>query len=248
MEKNLLKGKTAVVTGGASGIGRCVSELFLSEGAAVVAVDANEEKVKKMCQELACIKGECIDICSEESVKKLFDDIPRADILVNCAGIFREGDILDCDTALWNKILNVNLNGTFLMSKYAAQKMAAGDGGSIVNIASEAGIAAIAGQVAYNTSKAAVIMLTKSMAVDLALKNIRVNCVCPGRVRTPLVDAIIAASDDPEKTLHDLSSDRPVMRIGDPHEIANACLMFASDMMTYATGAALSVDGAYTAR
>ena len=227
-----LEGKTAVVTGGASGIGKEIVDLFTAEGAKVHSIDISEG----------------VDITKEEQVKAAFVKIGSFDVLVNCAGIFSPGTITETTYADWTKILDVNLNGAFLCSKYAAESMLKTGGGSIINVASEAGISAIPGQVSYNVSKAAMIHMSNCMAVDYATKNIRVNCVSPGRVLTPLVQSIIDNSPNPEATKRELSEDRPVMHMGKPEDIARACLHFADDSMMYATGAVLAVDGGYTVR
>jgi len=251
MKELRLEGKTAVITGAASGIGREIALLFAENGASVALLDMDKTKLAEL--EGKGMKGFCADITNEEQVKDVFSQIEAAlgtiDILVNCAGIFAAGKVTETDFAVWRKILGVNLDGAFLCGKYAAAAMLrAKKGGAIINIASEAGLAAIAGQTAYNVSKAAVISLSQCMAVDYALDNIRVNCVCPGRVLTPLVQHIIDTSENPAETKRELSSDRPVMRMGDPKDIAWACLHFADNSMPYATGAVLSVDGGYTAR
>ena len=248
-----LAGKVAAVTGGASGIGREIALLFSSHGAQVALLDLDQEKLESVQAELGdAAKGYAVDITKEEEVQAAFSKMEQAfgkvDILVNCAGIFAPGTATETDFAEWRKILSVNLDAAFLCSKYAALLMKKQGGGVIINISSEAGLAAIAGQVAYNVSKAAMISLSQCMAVDYALEHIRVNCVCPGRVFTPMVQQVIDRSDDPEKTLQDLSFDRPVMRMGNPRDIAYACLAFADDSMPYATGAVLAVDGGYTAR
>ena len=253
MSKGLrLEGKTAAITGGASGIGREIALLFLEEGAKVAILDFDATKLNEMKQAQPAIAICNVDITNELGVTKTFADIEdqfgKLDILVNCAGIYAPGTASETAFDQWKKILGVNLDGAFLCSKAAVLSMKKNGGGSMINVASEAGIAAIAGQVAYNVSKAAMISMSQSMAVDYALEGIRVNCVSPGRVLTPLVQHIIDTSDDPEKTHHELSSDRPLMRMGDPKDIAYACLHFADDSMPYATGAVLSVDGAYTAR
>ena len=133
----------------------------------------------------------------------------------------------------------------FIGIKTVAPIMIENGGGSIINIASEAGIAAIPGQVIYNTSKAAVIMMTKSCAVDLALKNVRVNCVCPGRVHTALVQRILDEAEDYDAQYRIMSEDRPVKHMGRPEDIAAGVLFFASDESSYATGSVLSIDGGY---
>jgi len=249
-----LFGKTAIITGGASGIGREIAILFSQHGANVVLVGLEEDKLNCIKEEIGeKVEIHCVDITDEKTVvgivEKTEEKFGVPDILVNCAGIYAEGTATKTDYSTWQKIIDVNLSGAFLCSKYVASSMLKrGTGGTIINISSEAGIAAIAGQVAYNVSKAAMISLSNSMAVDYAQDNIRVNCVCPGRVLTPLVQNIIDNSENPKETFDKLSHDRPVMRMGAPKDIAYACLHFADNSMPYATGAVLSVDGGYTAR
>jgi len=253
MKNNLrLEGKTAVITGAASGIGKEIALLFFQQGAKLALIDKDEDKINEVKKEVAA-ESYCIDISEENEVKSAFSEIEAAfgkiDILINCAGIFDFGTVTESSYALWKKIHSVNLDGAFLCSKYAVISMLhAGTGGSIVNVSSEAGLVAMAGYTAYCVSKAALIQLSKCMAIDYALDNIRVNCVCPGRVLTPLVQAVIDNSEDPEKALLESGNDRPLMRMGTPSDIAHACLGFADDNMTYATGSVLSVDGGYTAR
>ncbi|MDR1966343.1 MAG: SDR family oxidoreductase [Synergistaceae bacterium] len=245
-----LEGRVAAITGASSGIGRKTAEVFAEQGASVAAIDLDESGAKALMAGGGNVRFFMADITSEEDVKKAMksaiSSFGALDILVNCAGVFAEGDVAGTDLVSWRKVMDVNLTGTFLCMKYAIAEMLPFKSGSIINIASEAGIRAIPGQAAYNVSKAAVIMLTKSAARDYAASGIRVNCVCPGRVMTPLVQRIVDESDDPLSTLEKLSSDRPVMRMGTTLDIANACLAFATDEMVYATGSALSVDGGFT--
>ena len=246
-----LEGKIAAITGASSGIGRRTAALFAEEGARVAVLDLDEDGARGLIADTGtAVRFFRTDITSEEDVKEKMDMAAglsgSIDILVNCAGIFAEGDVASTELADWHRIMEVNLTGMFLCMKYAIPHMLARKNGSIINIASEAGISAIPNQVAYNVSKAAVIMLTKSTARDYALSGIRVNCVCPGRVLTPLVQRIIDESENPESTFEKLSYDRPVMRMGTTLDIAHACLAFAADDMKYATGSILSVDGGYT--
>ena len=246
-----LEGKTAAITGASSGIGRRTAALFAEEGARVAVLDLDEDGARELIADTgAAVCFFRTDITSEEDVRDKIDmaagSLGSLDIFVNCAGIFAEGDVVSTGFADWRRIMEVNLTGMFLCMKYAIPHMLARKNGSVINIASEAGIRAIPNQVAYNVSKAAVIMLTKSTARDYALSGIRVNCVCPGRVLTPLVQRIIDESDNPEGTFEKLSFDRPIMRMGTTLDIANACLAFASDDMKYATGSVMSVDGGYT--
>ena len=252
-EKNVkkLKGKYTVITGAGSGIGQAAARLFARAGARLALVDRDYESVCKLEKELGFARAYEADVSSEESVRRAFGQIRewgRLDTAVNCAGIFAEVSVLDTDFIRWKTLMDINLDGIFLCMKCELESMKETGKGSIVNIASEAGLAAIAGQVAYNVSKAAVVMLSKSAAVDYAAQGIRVNCVCPGRIRTPLVEHIIQIAANPQAELEKLSCDRPAMRMGTPEEIAHACLAFAADDMAYATGAVLSVDGGYTAQ
>lgn len=252
----LLENKAAIITGGGSGMGREIALRFAQEGARIMVFDCAEkdaDKTVSMIEENGGSAGYVpLDISDSPgvhaAVRKTYEMFSRIDILVNCAGIFRTGTAGDISEAIWHKVMDVNLNGTFLCTKYVLPYMLEGGGGSIINISSEAGLVGIENQVAYNTSKGAVIALTRSTALDYAAKGIRVNCVCPGRVRTPLVDKVIADSQDPALEEKILSSDRPMMRMGAAWEIANACLIFAGDQIPYATGSIFSVDGGYTAR
>ncbi|MDR0651988.1 MAG: SDR family oxidoreductase [Synergistaceae bacterium] len=252
MPKNdRFKGHTVIITGASSGIGRKTAELFLSEGAKIVVFDTDENGAASFISETdGVVRFFHVDVTSEDNVKDAVAAADKAfgsiDVLVNCAGVFAEGDVAGTDLETWRRILDVNLTGTFLCMKYALGTMLSRGSGNIVNIASEAGLAAIHGQAAYNVSKAAVIMLTKSAARDYAARGVRVNCVCPGRIMTPLVQKIIDASPSPRETFENLSYDRPMMRMGTTLDIANACLALASDEMPYATGCVMSVDGGYT--
>jgi NAD(P)-dependent dehydrogenase (short-subunit alcohol dehydrogenase family) len=163
---------------------------------------------------------------------------------VNNAGIYHQADAVDTPEAVWNEVLAVNLTGAFLCTRQAVPAMARG--GVIVNVASEAGLVGIRNQVAYNVSKAGLIGLTRSCAVDFAPRGIRVNCVCPGTTDTPLVRAAVGRAADPGAARRALEDIRPLRRLGEPEEIAAAILYLAA--AGYATGAVLSVDGGYTAQ
>ena len=246
-----LAGKNAVVTGASSGIGLAIAEQFAREGARVVLVARDNHKVQQAASEIGGeAEGYSVDVSVEESVKTfsqmLAKKLDRLDILVNNAGIFFAGNVENTSFEKWNSVLSTNLNSAFLCTKYLLPLMTE-KGGSIINIASEAGIVGIAGQPAYNVSKAGLISLTKSCAVDYAGKNIRVNCICPGRVHTPLVEKVIKDSENPQETKYNLENDRPMGRIGRVEEIAAAAMLFAADDCLYATGSILQVDGGYTA-
>ncbi|MGQ9625338.1 MAG: SDR family oxidoreductase [Anaerolineae bacterium] len=251
-----LAGKVAIITGAGAGIGRATALLFAKEGAKVVVADLDPkggaetvDLIKKEGGEATLVLTDVSKASDvEKMVKTTLDTYGRLDILVNNAGIFAEGTVVEITEADWHRILGVNLTGVFLCSKYCIPEMIKSGGGAIVNIASEAGLVGIGNQVAYNVSKSGVIALTRSTALDFAADNIRVNCVCPGRTLTPLVEKVIAESEDPETTRRILSEDRPLKRMGRPEEIAAGILFLASDEAPYATGSIVSIDGGYTAQ
>ena len=251
-----LADKVAVITGAGSGIGRATALLFAGEGAKIAVADLDSEEGSSTVDLIKDAGGAAnlirTDVSIESDVQKMVestvDAYAKLDILVNVAGIFIEGNTIETTEADWNRVLGVNLNGVFLCMKYCIPEMIKGGGGAVVNIASEAGLVGIANQVAYNVSKSGVIALTRSAAIDFADKNIRVNCLCPGRVLTPLVDKVITSSKDPETTRRLLSEDRPLKRMGKPEEIAAGILFLASDEIKYTIGTILSIDGGYTAQ
>jgi NAD(P)-dependent dehydrogenase (short-subunit alcohol dehydrogenase family) len=187
-------------------------------------------------------------VAVKKMVETTVEKYGKLDILVNNAGIYTQANVVGTKEEDWDRILNVNLKGVFLCSKYSIPEMIKGGGGSIVNIGSEAGIVGIKNQVAYNVSKSGVIALTKSTAIDFAAHNIRVNCVCPGTTETPLVKAALERAPDPLAIRRALEQVRPANRLGQPEEIAAGILYLASDESPYATGAILSIDGGYTAQ
>ena len=250
------QGKVVAVTGAAAGIGEAAALAFAREGASVVLVDRDPQQGERVAQALQKDGHPALlvltDVSNEADVRAMVDRVVerwgRLDILVNNAGIYLQGDVTQASAGDWESILGVNLTGAFLCTKYAVPIMVKHGEGVVVNVASEAGLVGIKGQVAYNVSKAGMIALTRSCAVDLVERGIRVNCVCPGTTDTPLVREAVSRAPDPAAARRRLESIRPLNRLGTPEEIASAILYLASSEAGYATGAILSIDGGYTAQ
>jgi NAD(P)-dependent dehydrogenase (short-subunit alcohol dehydrogenase family) len=246
--------KVVAVTGGSLGIGRAAVEGFAREGAKVAIISNDPERGEVTVQELSDYEVGFFstDVGVESDVRATMEAITQRwgaiDVLVNNAGIYMQADVVDTALEDWERIMRVNLTGAFLCTKYAVPGMIEKGRGVVVNVSSEAGLVGIKGQVAYNVSKASLISLTQSCAVDLAAKGVRVNCVCPGTTDTPLVREAVARSPDPAAARRNLESMRPLDRLGRPEEIAEAILYLSSDLAGYATGAVLSVDGGYVAQ
>ena len=255
---NRLRNKTALVTGAGSGIGRAAALLFASEGAGVACADLSQDRAGDTAAEIERSGGRAVALSGDVSVAEdaagmvdgAVDALVRLDIVINSAGVTARNALppgSDPD-AVWNRVIEVNLTGTYLVSRCTVDHMRRGGGGSIVNLASTMGMVGyppgLGGALnPYPPSKGGVIQLTRNMAVDLARDNIRVNCLCPGFVETDLTRSL---TDDPA-TREMLESRHPLGRLGRPEEVANAALYLASDESSYVTGAALTVDGGYTA-
>jgi meso-butanediol dehydrogenase/(S,S)-butanediol dehydrogenase/diacetyl reductase len=247
-----LKDKVAIITGGGSGIGRASAELFAREGAKVVVADFNEKAGQEAVAAIRQAGGEAIfvpvDVSDSAQVQRLVDTTLQAyggiDILVNNAGILLFGTALDTSLQDWERVIAINLTGTFLLSKAVLPHMIARGGGSIVNLTSSTGAHdAAANTVAYVTSKGGVALLTRAMAIDHAKHNVRVNAVAPGPTDTPMLrDAM-----SPEQ-LDAFAATFPMGRLGRPEEVARAILFLASDEASFVTGAILAVDGGQTAQ
>lgn len=249
-----LKDKVAIVTGARSGIGLVTALRFASEGAKVVVADVRDasEEVREMIERGAEGVFVQVDVSSEAQVKILMERTlaayGRLDVLVNNAGIELAKKVTDTSEAEWDRLMNVNLKGVFLCSKAAIAVMQRGGGGVIVNVASELGLVGGSEIAAYCASKGGVVQLTKAMAIDHAADRIRVNCVCPGPVSTPLLEAIVEASSNPEEERRRIEEKTPLKRLGQPDEIANVILFLASDESSYMTGSVVLVDGGWTAQ
>jgi NAD(P)-dependent dehydrogenase (short-subunit alcohol dehydrogenase family) len=248
-------GKGVIVTGGASGIGKATAERFLAEGAKVAIIDISEKNGKSALAELRGKGYEPIlvmgDVTDSKDVKRMVSKARSAlgsiDVLFNNAGILVEGTIEEVSEKDWDRIMAVNVKGVFLMSKAVIPFMLKQKKGAIVNNASCSGLVGDRGAIAYNTSKGAVVLMTKCMALDYATKNIRVNCVCPGEIDTPMFRQEAKTRGLPvEEYRKQLSEYHPIGRLGFPEEVANAVAFLASDEAAFIIGAAFSVDGGYT--
>ncbi|MYL40528.1 glucose 1-dehydrogenase [Virgibacillus massiliensis] len=243
--------KRVLVTGAASGIGRGIAEKFLSAGCKVVLLDKDEQKLSAALQDLAELKGAShaviCDISDENEVQSAADVCWKCwdglDILINNAGWAAREPFLEISLANWDKILEINLRGTFLLSQWISKEMAAQQiPGSIVNISSKNGLAGSSKLAHYNASKAGINLLTQSMAVELAAYNIRVNAVAPGFIDTPLDQAL----KQKEEQLN-LTDKTPLNRLGTIEEVANGVFFLASDQASYITGSILPIDGGHLA-
>src|SRR5271165_4178252 len=246
-----LAGKVALITGGASGIGRASAMLFAREGAAITVADLNADAGGRAADEIVKAGGraffERVDVTRAVECQRLVErairEFGRIDILFNNAGIIRRATVLDLSEDDWDRVMAVNVKSIYLLSREVIPHMQKAGGGTIVNTASGWGLAGGAKAAVYCASKGAVVQLTKAMAIDHGPQNIRVNCICPGDTDTGMLRA--EAQQLGETSVHFLAdaARRPLGRVGTPEEIAQAALYLASDASSFVTGTALVVDG-----
>jgi NAD(P)-dependent dehydrogenase (short-subunit alcohol dehydrogenase family) len=250
-----LKDKVALITGGTSGIGEASALLFAKEGARVAITGRSSERGAAVMGRIKQIGGSAIfvraDVGLADDCRRAVDETVRAfgrlDILFNNAGVFYPQTALECSEKEWDEQIAVNLKGVFLMSKFALPAMIAQGGGVIVNNSSGWGIVGGDHAVAYCASKGGVVLMTKAMAIDHGRQGIRVNCVCPGDVETPMLPADAKMRGQAWEKYLAGCSERPLGRIGTPDEIAKAVLFLSCDDSSFMTGAAVVVDGGGTA-
>lgn len=250
-----LANKVALITGGNSGIGEATALLFAKEGASVVVAARDESRGRAVVERIQAegTKGIFVrvdvrkaDDC-RRAVAEAVTAFGRLDILFNNAGVFLPQTAVECSPEDWDLQIDVNLKGTFLMSKYALEPMLAQRSGVIINNSSGWGLVGGDHAVAYCASKGGVVLLTKAMAIDHGRDGIRINCVCPGDIDTPMLPQDASARKLDWKTYLAGCENRPMGRIGTPEEIAKAVLFLASDDSSFMTGTALVVDGGGTA-
>ena len=246
-----LEGKVALVTGGASGIGRATALLLASQRAAVAIADLDETAAKVVLQQILTAGGRGIALrCDvsrakdcQRAIRQTVEALGGLDILFNNAGIIRRADVLVTTEEEWDRVMAVNVKSVFLMSKYAIPVMAKAGGGVIINTASGWGLKGGRNAAAYCASKAAVVNLTRAMALDHGAQSIRVNCICPGDTDTGMLRREAQQLGTSEERFLAEAADRPLQRVGTPEEIAQAVLYLASDASSFVTGATLVVDG-----
>jgi NAD(P)-dependent dehydrogenase (short-subunit alcohol dehydrogenase family) len=249
-----LEGKTAIVTGGGEGIGKETALLFCKEGARVGIMGRTKSKLNRVVRqgegrgEIAAYKG---DVSKEEDVKRVvkafYKRYGKIDILFNNAGIMEPGTVATTSIDVWDRTIDINVKGVFLMSKYVVPYMIENGGGSIINNSSVLGMVGMENSLAYNASKGAVRQITRSMALDHAKQGIRVNSICPGYIKTKMDPEFMGNPPDAEEQLDKLAASVvPIPRRAEPIEVAHLVLYLASDESTYVTGSDLVIDGGWT--
>lgn len=242
-----LDGRTALITGGASGIGEAICRVFSQAGASVVIADIDEKRAHKLASELPDATIKLCNITDEHTVREMFRELPALDVLVNNAGIGLVGGIEETERQDFQRLFRVNVEGAFLVTKHAMPLLLQSHG-AIVNIGSVAGLIGVKKRFAYCATKGAIVAMTRQMAVDYPTQ-IRVNCICPGTVDTPFVETYLEKyhKHEKEKIRGELSQRQPIGRLGRPEEIAHMVLYLSSSEAGFVNGAVLPIDGGWTA-
>jgi len=247
-----LKGKIGIVTGAGSGIGRACAIALAKEGAQVALVGRRKDRI----EQVALAIGDrawaiSADVSQPPEIQRLVDEAVRrfggVNFLLNNAGIMQVGNAEQITEEQWDRVFNVNVRSVWLLSRAVLPHMRKAGGGSIINIASTLGMVGARNRAAYASSKGAVILLTKSMAIDYGHENIRVNSICPSFVETELTSAILSKSGDPDAVRRERTAAHPIGRLGQPEDIAGLAVYLASDESSWTTGSILPVDGGYLA-
>lgn len=249
-----LAGRHAIITGGAAGIGLAIARAFIREGASVALVDVDEAKAVASAADLASGGAQAVgfgasvtdEAAVATAVERANEVLGSIDILVNNAGIAVFGRVDNTPLADWERVVGVNVTGTFLVSRAVVPLMLEHGHGAIVNLGSVAGLVGIGGMAAYCAAKGAIVNLTRQMSADYAGKGIRVNCVCPGTVGTTDLGRQLLGTDTSEEARLRRLAKYPIGRLGEPEEIAEAVLFLVSDEASFVTGAAFAVDGGMT--
>lgn len=237
--------KVIAITGAANGIGRAASILLAKEGATIISIDNDLKSLNKL---KLILKNKCIikkiDCSNLDEIKNNLKDVKVIHGLVNCVGIVSQGDIMNCSSKEWNDTISTNLSSFFYVSQFFMKTFIKNKKGSIVNISSVASsIKGVKRRFAYSTSKAGIIGLTKSIAVDFAKKGIRCNAICPGTVDTPTWRKRVLSANNPIQTRKDFNSRQIIGRVGKPEEISDLILFLLSDRSSFVTGSVYNIDG-----
>jgi meso-butanediol dehydrogenase/(S,S)-butanediol dehydrogenase/diacetyl reductase len=247
--------RAVIVTGAASGIGLATARAFAAQGGSVLLVDINGDQLRAAQAGIAAAGGRCAivegDVGNESTaqaaVQRCIEAFDRLDVLVSAAGIARVGTVMDTSVEEFDDLFRTNVRSVFLFARAALPALRRAGAAAIVNVASEAGLVGFPTYAAYAASKAAVVNLTRSMALDHAPEGIRVNCVCPGSIETPLLQRFYDDQPDPAGAREEDERDHP-LGIGSPETVAQSILFLAGPGSAYITGHALAVDGGYTAK
>ena len=250
-----LAGKVALITGGGTGIGQAIALQFAREGAAVSIVGRRVEKLTQTAAEIERQGGKAIalegDVTraqdGERVVRETAAKFGRLNVLVNCAGALNVGTVEEISEEEWDRLMSVNVKGPFLVSRAVLPEFRKSGGGAIVNVGSILGLVAMRDRAAYSTSKGAVTLLTKAMALDHASENIRVNCICPSLVETELIKDLFDASEKGQAVKKARLATLPLGRMGRPADVAFLAVFLASDESAWITGAAIPLDGGLSA-
>jgi len=242
-----LDGKIALVTGGASGIGEATCRVLSDAGASVLILDIDRPRAEALASQLPRASALICDITDEEQVRRTFASIPALDILINNAGIGLVGSIEETSREDFERIMKVNVEGPFLVTKYALPQLLACRG-SIVFIGSVAGLIGVKRRFAYCASKGAIVAMSRQLTVDYPTQ-LRVNCICPGTVHTPFVEAYLEKyhKNEKDKVREELNRRQPIGRMGRPEEVAHLVLYLCSSEAEFATGSVVTIDGGWTA-
>jgi NAD(P)-dependent dehydrogenase (short-subunit alcohol dehydrogenase family) len=250
-----LKGKAAMITGGGSGIGRATARLFAQAGARVAIADINSAGGEETRGLITAEEGEAFfvhaDVAkvsdAESLIRTVVERFGRLDIVVNNAGVELPKSLLDTSEEDWERVITIDLKGVYFVSKYAVAEMVKCGGGAIVNISSGAGILGFPMMTAYCAAKGGVVALTRAIAIEYARQGIRVNCICPGVVDTPMSRWFFSSLPNPEEVRRHFEAQTPVGRFAAPEEIAQTILFLASDDASFLTGTVIPVDGGFSA-
>jgi len=256
VNQGALKGEVALVTGATSGIGEAIARRFAAEGACVAVVGRDEERGQRVVREITARDGEAVffpaDVTDDAAVARLLARVVQTfgdlGIVVNNAGLSKAGTVVDTTPGDWEMLWQVNVTSAFLVAHHAMPHLLRRGAGAVINVSSEAGLKGLKDRAAYCAAKSAIVGLTRAMAVDHSPDSVRVNCICPGTVETPMIGRMIESNSDPRALRDAFLQRRLTPFLGTPEDVAEAAVYLALPGNRYVTGAVLSVDGGASAR